>query len=342
MLMTGRRGTPESSGSEYRFEASAEDAGSRLDAFLAARMKGGPEGMTRARVQRLIDEGRVRLDGRVNKTASSRLRSGSIALVRVPPPKPNDVLPENIPLTVLHEDSDVIVVDKPAGLAVHPGAGRSSGTLVNALLAHTPLATVGDVLRPGIVHRLDKDTSGVMVAAKNDVAHQSLSKQFHDHTVERFYVALVWGAFPVTLTARERIARDPAARTKFAAFPKDSTEGRSAATHARRVESFAHASLVECRLETGRTHQIRVHLTHHGFPLVGDPVYGRSHAPAGTPPALKAKAESLGRQMLHARDLGFQHPRTKERLYFTTSEPDDMREVIDAFRAAGLDGKGAA
>ena len=317
-------------GNEVRFEASADDAGSRLDSFLAARMSGD---MTRARVQRLIDEGRVRLDGSVAKS-SSRLKSGSIAQVRVPAPRASGVVAEKIPLTVLHEDADVIVVDKPAGLAVHPGAGRPSGTLVNALLAHTPLATVGDVLRPGIVHRLDKDTSGVLVAAKNDHAHQSLSKQFHDHTVERMYVALCWGGFPAGLTAEERIARDPRERKRFAAFPKGGTEGRHAVTHARLSHALGAASLVECRLETGRTHQIRVHLAHHGFPLVGDPVYGRSHAPAGTPPTLKAVAESTTRQMLHARDLAFTHPRTGERRRFSTPWPQDMDAVISAFRKA--------
>jgi len=325
---------------EVRFEASPDDAGSRLDAFLAARMSANSSGMTRARVQRLIDEGRVRLDGAPAKS-SSRLKSGSIAQVRVPAPRPSGVLAEKIPLSVLHEDDDVIVVDKPAGLSVHPGAGRPSGTLVNALLAHTPLATVGDVLRPGIVHRLDKDTSGVLVAAKNDHAHQSLSKQFHDHTVERVYVALCWGRFPDGLTADERIARDPKERKRFAAFPKSGTEGRHAITHARLAHPLGHASLVECRLETGRTHQIRVHLAHHGFPLVGDPVYGRSHAPAGTPAGLKAFAEKTTRQMLHARDLGFLHPRTGERRLFSAPWPQDMDAVVAAFRRASAGGEGA-
>lgn len=320
---------------EYCFEASAEDAGTRLDAFLAARMSAAADGMTRARVQRLIDEGRVRLDGAVPKS-SSRVKSGSIARVRVPAPRPSGVRPEEIPLSVLYEDGDVIVVDKPAGLSVHPGAGRASGTLVNALLAHTPLASVGDVLRPGIVHRLDKDTSGVLVAAKTDFAHQSLAKQFHDHSVERVYVALCWGRFPGELTAEERIGRDPKERKRFAAFPKGDEAGRRAVTHASLSLALGPASLVECRLETGRTHQIRVHLAHHGFPLVGDPVYGRQHAPAGTPPALKAVAEGTKRQMLHARDLGFTHPRTGERKRFSSPMPRDMSAVVEAFtRASG-------
>ena len=324
-------------GQELRFEASAEDAGSRLDAFLALRMTEAlppPEKMTRARVQRLIDEGRVKLDGAAAKS-SSRLKAGSIALVRVPPPKPSRVAPEDIPLTVLYEDADVIVVDKPAGLSVHPGAGRPSGTLVNALLARTPLAAVGDVQRPGIVHRLDKDTSGVLVAAKTDLAHQSLARQFHDHAVERVYAALVWGRFPETLTVSHRIGRDPRDRLRFAAFPRDSELGRRAVTHARRVAELPPASLVECRLETGRTHQIRVHLAHEGFPLVGDPLYGRRHAPAGTPPASKRIAEETTRQMLHAGVLAFDHPRSGRRLSFTSPVPADMQAVIDAFRRAG-------
>ena len=284
MFMTGTAKGPEP-GSEYCFEASAEDAGSRLDTFLAARMSALPDGMTRARVQRLVDEGQVRLDGAVARS-SARLKPGSVARVRVPAPRPSGVLPEKIPLQVLHEDADVIVVDKPAGLAVHPGAGRASGTLVNALLARTPLASVGDVLRPGIVHRLDKDTSGALVAAKTDLAHQSLAKQFHDRTVERAYVALCWGRFPGMLTAEERIGRDPKERKRFAAFPKTEETGRRAVTHARLTEVLGPASLVECRLETGRTHQIRVHLAHHGFPLVGDPVLpiGRRVRRAAQPP----------------------------------------------------------
>ena len=310
----------------------------RLDAFLADEMTrqlpDSRERFTRARVQKLIDEGRARLDGKIAK-ASARLRPGSVAEIDVPPPRAISLRPEKIPLAVLHEDDDLIVIDKPAGLAAHAGAGRETGTLVNALLAHcTTLSGIGDALRPGIVHRLDKDTTGVLVAAKTDLAHQSLSTQFAAHTIDRRYRALVWGSAPERMSIDARIARDPKERKRFAAFPHDSVEGRHAVTHVERLERFGTAAaLVECRLETGRTHQIRVHLTSRGLPVVGDPLYGTKRPPSGIPAAMRDAARPLARQMLHAQLLGFSHPRSGARVSFTAPLPADMAAVLATFRS---------
>jgi 23S rRNA pseudouridine1911/1915/1917 synthase len=317
----------------YRFEAGADDEGGRLDAFLAMRLSREVDAsFTRARVQKLIDDGLARVDGKAAK-ASRRLEAGAVAEISVPPPKPIALLAEDIPLDVLYEDDHVVVVDKPAGLAAHPGAGRDTGTLVNALLAHClslpqGLSGVGGELRPGIVHRLDKDTTGVLVAAKTDLAHQSLSRQFHDHTVDRRYRALVWGAFPATLDVDARLGRDPRDRKRFTVVTGDS--GRHAVTHASLVERLGAASLVECRLETGRTHQIRVHLSHEGFPLVGDALYGRKTPELAKP--LREAVSRVSRQMLHAASLAFDHPASGERLRFETPLPADMAALLDAFR----------
>ena len=315
-----------------RFEAAADEDGMRLDAFLAVRMSA--ELVTRARVQKWIDDGRVSVDGRQAKS-SAKMRSGAIAEVRVPAPAKIDVLPEAIPLDVLHEDADLIVVNKPAGMSTHPGAGHDTGTLVNALLAHCgdSLSGIGDALRPGIVHRLDRDTTGVLVAAKSELAHQSLSKQFHDHTASRRYHALAWGAVPA-LTIRARIARDPRERKRFA-VTEDESAGRHATTHVTPLEPLGTATLIECRLETGRTHQIRVHLSHEGFPLVGDALYGGARVPAAVKQGgLRDAAARAGRQMLHARLLGFEHPRTHEHLELTAPLPPDMERLVGDFRSA--------
>ena len=324
--MTGRE-------TVQRFEADANEDGMRLDAFLTNRM--AAELVTRARVQKWIDDGRVSVDGRLAKS-SAKMRPGAIAEVRVPEPAKIDVVAEKIPLEILHEDADVIVVNKPAGMSTHPGAGHDSGTLVNALLGHcgASLTGIGDALRPGIVHRLDKDTTGVLVAAKSERGHQSLSKQFHDHTASRRYRALAWGAVPEALTLRGRLARDPHERKRFA-VTDDEAAGRSALTHVTRLEALGAASLIECRLETGRTHQIRVHLSHEGFPLVGDALYGGSRVPAAVKQsALRERAARAGRQMLHAALLGFDHPRTGAPLEFTAPLPADFASLLDSFREA--------
>jgi 23S rRNA pseudouridine1911/1915/1917 synthase len=233
-----------------------------------------------------------------------------------------------MPLVVVFEDEHLIVVDKPAGLVVHPAAGNPDGTLVNALLHHCrgQLSGIGGVARPGIVHRIDKDTSGLLVVAKSDAAHEGLSRQFADHSLERAYLAVCNGhPAPPTGTVVARIGRSDSNRKKMAVLPEGSSRGKHAVTHFRTLERLAGCALLECRLETGRTHQVRVHLASIGHPLVGDPVYGRRSA------QLRAVLQRTGfrRQALHAAVLGFDHPVTRDRLRFTSDMPPDMRELIE-------------
>jgi 23S rRNA pseudouridine1911/1915/1917 synthase len=294
----------------------------RLDLFISRQL----EGETRAAVQRLIEAGNVLVDGHPVK-ASLKLKGGEQVTVGIPAPVEAEPKPESIPLDVLYEDHDLIVINKPAGMVVHPGPGNSSGTLVNALLAHcTDLSGIGGELRPGIVHRLDKGTSGVLVAAKNDRAHQGLSGQFHEHSVKRIYQALVFGSPPEDNGKIEGIiGRHPTERLRQSGKARN---GKHAVTRWRAKERYGRITLMELRLETGRTHQIRVHLTEAGFPLLGDPLYpdgGRVNNLAD--PRLKKMITSLGRQALHARTLGFIHPVTGEYLEFTTEMPDDMQAL---------------
>jgi 23S rRNA pseudouridine1911/1915/1917 synthase len=303
-------------------ELSPDDAGERVDKVLAARL---PE-LSRARLQALIAEGRVSRDGAPIADASARAQAGRY-IVEVPPPEPAEPKPEAIPLVVLYEDAHLIVVDKPAGMAVHPAPGSARGTLVNALLAHcgASLSGIGGVARPGIVHRIDKETSGVMVAAKTDAAHQGLSALFAAHDIERVYIALTRGA-PRTRkgTIEGAIARSTHDRKKMALVKSG---GRAAMTHylVERVfgpEARPLAARLACRLETGRTHQIRVHLASLGCPCLGDPTYG-SGPPAE--PVRRAIAEAgLKRQALHAAVLGFVHPVTGQSLRFESPLPADM------------------
>ena len=262
-----------------------------------------------------------------------------------PPPVPAEPIPETIPLAIPYEDEDLVVVDKPAGLVVHPGAGNESGTLVNALLAHcgATLSGIGGVTRPGIVHRLDKDTSGLLVVAKNDLAHRALAEQFADHgrsgPLEREYLAIVWRApDPARGTIDAAIARSHANREKMAIVRED--KGRRAITHYEIVESFGVgplASLIRCRLETGRTHQIRVHLAHLRHPLLGDPVYGTAFkTKAARLPGDAADAlAALGRQALHAALLRFAHPRTGALMRFESALPADLARLHDELRRCG-------
>jgi 23S rRNA pseudouridine1911/1915/1917 synthase len=303
-------------------ELSAEDAGGRVDKALAVRL---PE-LSRARIQALIAEGRVSRDDVVLTDPSAKAVAGDYAL-EIPPPAAAEPQPEAIPLTVLYEDADLIVVDKPAGMAAHPAPGSESGTLVNALLHHcgASLSGIGGVARPGIVHRLDKETSGVMVAAKTDAAHQGLSKLFEAHDIERVYIALTRGApHPARGTIEGAIARSPHDRKRMALVKSG---GRHAVTHYVVERAFGPAdkplaARVACTLETGRTHQIRVHLASKGAPCLGDPTYGSG------PPAEKVRAAmaeaGLKRQALHAAVLGFRHPVTGETLRFESPLPPDM------------------
>lgn len=296
----------------------------RLDLYVCGQLVGE----TRASVQRLIEGGNVLVNGRPAK-ASLKLQGGELITVAIPDPVATEPQPETIPLEVLYEDHDLIVINKPAGMVVHPGPGNSGGTLVNALLAHcSDLSGVGGELRPGIVHRLDKGTTGVLVAAKNDRAHQSLSAQFHEHSIKRIYQALVFGNPAVDTGKIEgTIGRHPTDRLRQSGKAKS---GKHAVTRWRVKERYGRITLVELRLETGRTHQIRVHLTESGMPLLGDPLYldgGRTNNL--TDSRLKKMITSLGRQALHARTLGFIHPVTGEYLEFSVELPPDMQALRD-------------
>lgn len=297
-------------------------AGQRLDKVLAPLF---PD-LSRARLQALIGEGRLSLDGQPITDASRKARAGTYVL-SVPPPAPADPEPQALPLSILYEDEHLIVVDKAAGMAVHPAPGTPDGTLVNALLHHCgdSLSGIGGVARPGIVHRLDKDTSGVMVAAKSDVAHQGLSKLFATHDIDRLYVALTRGApSPASGTIDTLLGRSLGDRKKMAVLKSG---GRRAITHYRVEAAFGPqdkplAARVACRLETGRTHQIRVHMASKGSPCLGDPVYGASQA--AEPVREQVAAAGLKRQALHAAVLGFVHPVTGQTLRFETPLPPDM------------------
>ncbi|MCR5877673.1 RluA family pseudouridine synthase [Phenylobacterium sp. J367] len=307
-------------------EIGPEAAGERVDKALAARL---PE-LSRARLQALMAEGRVSFQGRPLTSGSGKAQAGTYA-VEVPPVEPADPQPEAIPLVVLYEDAHLIVVDKPPGMAMHPAPGSETGTMVNALLAHcgASLSGIGGVARPGIVHRIDKETSGVVVMAKTDAAHQGLSALFAAHDIERAYVALTRGApQPPWGVIEGAIARSTHDRKKMAMVKAG---GRHAITHYRTEATFGPpekplAARVACRLETGRTHQIRVHLASKGTPCLGDPVYG-SGSPA---PAVRAAMAEAGlmRQALHAAVLGFRHPVTGETLRFESPLPADMARLV--------------
>jgi 23S rRNA pseudouridine1911/1915/1917 synthase len=299
----------------------------RLDLYLSREM--GHE--SRAAVQRLIETGQVLVDGRQVR-ASLKLKGGEQIEVEIPEPLPARPLAESIPLEVLYEDADLIVINKAAGMVVHPGAGNVGGTLVNALLAHcSDLAGIGGELRPGIVHRLDKGTSGVLVAAKHDRAHQGLAEQFSVHSVKRIYQALIYGS-PAEETGKIEgiIGRHPTERLRLSGKAKN---GKHAVTRWKVKERYGRISLVELRLETGRTHQIRVHLTEAGFPLLGDPLYPDGGRCNNIPDSqLRGLINRLGRQALHARCLGFIHPVTNEYLEFTVEPPDDLQELLAYLR----------
>lgn len=306
---------------------SPENEPLRIDLFLSREMGGE----SRATVQRLIETGNILVDGRQPRT-SLKLKGGERIEVDIPLPTPAKPLAENIALKVLYEDSDLIVIDKAAGMVVHPGAGNCSGTLVNALLAHcSDLAGIGGELRPGIVHRLDKGTSGVLVAAKHDRAHQVLSEQFSVHSVKRIYQALIYGSPSEDAGKIEGIiGRHPTERLRLSGKAKN---GKHAITRWKVKERYGRVSLVELRLETGRTHQIRVHLTEAGFPLLGDPLYpdgGRCNNIPDT--RLRGIINRLGRQALHARCLGFIHPTSGKYMEFTTEPPEDMQELLSYLR----------
>jgi 23S rRNA pseudouridine1911/1915/1917 synthase len=327
----------------------ADDAGGRLDRVLAARVPS----LSRSRLKALILDGQVAIDGRTIRDPAARVNSGTIA-VTLPPPQEPVPRGEDIPLNIVYEDDALIVIDKPAGLVVHPAAGHAKGTLVNALIAHcgASLSGIGGVKRPGIVHRLDKDTSGLMVVAKTDRAHRALSKQFESKAegpLERGYLAFVWGAPDKPRgTIDAPLDRHPHARDKRAVREN----GRHAVTHWQVRERFAGhdsgkdgpkpvASLLEVHLETGRTHQIRVHLAHIGHPILGDATYGTGFKTKAAllGPKARSALEGLGRQALHAYLLAIEHPETAENLEFQSELPGDLRRLYDAFAADARRGK---
>ena len=281
----------------------------------------------------------MRINGAVVRDPSAKLPDGAAVTFAAPEAEESPLIGEDIALDVVFEDEHLIVIDKPAGLVVHPAPGHSDGTLVNALIRHcgASLSGIGGVKRPGIVHRLDKDTSGLLVVAKTDAAHRGLADLFADHgrtgSLERAYLAIVWGAFAVTAGKVEAaIARHPRHREKMAIMPKD--RGRHAVTHWRVEQGFGEASLITCELETGRTHQIRVHMSSIGHPLLGDSVYGSGFKTkeALIPAAVQVALRALGRQALHAAVLGFEHPITGELLRFESAPPEDFSNLLKSLQ----------
>lgn len=291
----------------------AEDAGKRLDAWLAAQ---GTLGLTRSNVQHLLEKGAVLRNGAVPKK-NDKLSAGDVLAVTVPDPEPAEIIPQDIPIAVVYEDDDLLVVNKPRGMVVHPAPGHPDGTLVNALLYHCAgrLSGINGILRPGIVHRIDRDTSGLLMVAKTDRAHLGLAEQIAAHSFSREYEAVACGVFrEETGTVDAPIGRDPKDRQKMCVIAKNSKE---AVTHYRVLTQFARHAHVRCRLETGRTHQIRVHMRHLGHPIFGDPVYGKAdHRIAG--------------QCLHAKTIGFVHPVTGRQMQFDSELPDDFLAVLAA------------
>lgn len=308
---------------KYSFNV-PEDAG-RIDALIAEML----EDISRSRAQQLIGQGLVTLDGETLSSKKLKPEKGSLVEVVLPDPEPLDVLPEDIPLDIVYEDDDVIVVNKPKGMVVHPAPGNLTGTLVNALLYHCAgsLSSINGVQRPGIVHRIDKDTSGLIMVAKNDAAHTSLSSQLFEHSVTRRYTALVRDNIKEDSgTVDQPIGRDYKDRKKRQI---NGSNAKRAVTHYKVLERFGSCTLVECRLETGRTHQIRVHMAYIRHPLVGDEVYGIGDE------VIRADGRTIhvvNGQMLHAGVLGFIHPRTGEYMEFTSELPEGFRSVLDALR----------
>lgn len=330
---------------KFAFAVAAEDAGRRLDALLAARPEAQDAALSRTRLKALIEAGAVAIDGAPVQDAGLKVKAGQTIDVKVPAAEDPVPQGEAIPLAIVHEDAHLIVIDKPAGLVVHPAPGHPSGTLVNALIAHCGdgLSGIGGVKRPGIVHRLDKDTSGLLVVAKTDAAHKGLAQLFADHSLEaltREYLAFVWGvperaAGTIDLPlGRHKIDREKMAVVRDGA-------GRAAVTHWELVETYNGsdgkpvASLLRCALETGRTHQIRVHLAHGGHPLLGDALYGRGFKTkaARLGPKAQAALEGLGRQALHAATLGFRHPVSAEESLFESALPEELVRLRTALAA---------
>ena len=313
------------------FRVEAAEAGARIDKYLSERAD-----LTRSAAVRLIEEGGVSIGG-ASVSKNYKVKCGDEITIVIPEPEPDTALPEDIPLDVVYEDEDIIVINKPVGMVVHPAAGNPSGTLVNALLYHCKgsLSGIGGVLRPGIVHRIDKDTSGLLVVAKNDRAHLHLAEQIKEHSAHRIYRAVCVGNVKEDEgTVDLPIGRHPVDRKKMAVIRDPDREARDAVTHYRVLERFAGRqtwgnafTYIECRLETGRTHQIRVHMAAKGHPLLGDEVYGGDNTPFGA----RHKAWIKG-QTLHACELHLTHPTTGERMHFTAPQPPEMIKLLEILR----------
>ncbi len=322
---------------DFSFEVAVEDAGARLDRFLAERPEIVAAHLSRSRLKGLIETDQARVNGVIVGEPARKLTAGNIISLTVPPPEPAEPQAENIALTIVHEDDHLIVIDKPAGLVVHPASGHETGTLVNALIAHCgdSLSGVGGVKKPGIVHRIDKDTSGLLVVAKTDAAHHGLSRLFADHgrtlSLTREYLAFVWGVPDRAHgTIETSLGRHSIQREKMAVVSE--ARGREAITHWEKIADYGVASLIACQLETGRTHQIRVHMAHIGHPLIGDATYGSGFKTkiVKLPENTRRAVEKLGRQALHAATLGFEHPQTREELVFESELPADLQALKNA------------
>ena len=322
------------------FDVGEENTGERLDRFLGQAAAARRIALSRTRLKALIEAGEVRIDHSVARDPSTRLAAGARIAFEAPLAEDSPIIGEDIQLEVVYEDQHLIVIDKPAGLVVHPAPGHAAGTLVNALIRHcgASLSGIGGVRRPGIVHRLDKDTSGLLVVAKTDAAHQGLADLFADHgrtgSLKREYLALAWGGFDARAgKVVAPIGRDPRHREKMTVVREE--QGRRATTHWRLEESLGPASLIACQLETGRTHQIRVHMASIGHPLLGDSVYGSGFKTKAALLGNRAVSAltALGRQALHASVLGFDHPATGETLRFESPPPKDFARLLKALRA---------
>ena len=307
-------------GEIFYLEAREENAGERIDAFLASKL----HDVTRSWLQKLIEAGNVSVEGREKLAKNYKLRAGDRLTVELPEPETLDVLPENIPLDIVYEDKYLLVVNKPSGMVVHPAVGNHTGTLVNAVMFHCgdQLSSINGVVRPGIVHRIDKDTSGLLVIAKTDAAHRGLAEQFAVHSIKRAYRAVVYNNIKEDDGRVDApIGRNPKERLKMAVVSAD--KGRRAVTNYHVIERSGKFTYVECRLETGRTHQIRVHMAYIGHPLLGDPLYGPRKGMSG-----------VTGQVLHAKELGFVHPITGEYMEFDSELPP---EFVKALKKAGFD-----